>query len=358
MRENLHKLKKKRILRCFIGHMSGQVSLFKDLKLVAIFASLCFSAFSQDKWQNPEHTNENYMSFKTGWFAGANLGANLFYGDVSLYNTFPKFKDFKKSSGRGYALYGGKKFKFGLIAEIEASKGTLNGQKIADKLYHRYFVADIMDYSLNFKYNLSQQVFRKTQQRRFFNRLSLFATVGFGQVYFRSRLYKEALNKQWYLEKANGYSVTGVDSAGITSAGGLVAKKTAMVSTFILPVGGKINFKLNAKTDITFDLRYNTVFSDKLDSWERGWTHYDKYLYMGLGLTFNFGKTEGDDMPDEQRYLKHEKSASADASDDTKPQVSKKGFFKGKSKSDKDAEMRLKMYELMLMMFEMQYLNN
>jgi hypothetical protein len=341
--------------------MSLGFGYLKGLRFLVVYGLLPFSAFAQDKWQNPEHTNENYMSLKTGWYAGANFGGTLFYGDVSLYNYFPKIADFKKSFASAYSLYGGKKFKYGLIAELQVSKGSLTGEKIANKLYPRYFIADYMDYSVNFKYNLSQQVFRKEQQRKFFNRLSVYATAGVGQVFFRSRLYKQANNGLWYLEHTNGYVTTGIDSAGITSAGGLVTKKAAMVSAIIIPVGGKINYKLNGKTDITFDFRYTTVLSDKLDSWERSWTHYDKYLYMALGLTFNFGKTEGDDMPGNQRYLKHEKDkgvSSADVSeDDSKGKITKRGLFKKKAKSDKDAEMRMKMYELMLMMFEMQYLN-
>lgn len=320
--------------------------------------TLSFTALAQDKWQNPEHTNENFMSFKTGWFVGADGGVSLFYGDVTKYNYFPKFADYKKSFGNGFSIHGGKKFKYGLAAEIQLSKGTLKGEKIADKLYPRYFNADYMDYSVGLKFNLSQQIFRGTQPRKFFNRLSVFATVSGGQTFFRSRLYKQANNGQWYLEHVNGYSASGIDSAGINRAGGLVTNKTAMASAIILPVGGKINYMLNGKTEITFDLRYVTVFSDKLDSWERSWTHYDKYMYMGVGLTYNIGKTDGDDMPDSQRYLPHEKKDEVSANpDDMQGKVpSRGGLFRRKAKSDKDTEIRLKMYELMLMMFEMNYM--
>jgi len=324
--------------------------------------SLSFQLFSQTdtSWVNPEHKQERYPGFKTGWFVGADFGATLFYGDVTLYNTFPKFKDFKKSFGNGYSFYGGKKFRYGLTAEAQVFKGNLTGMKMADRLYPRYFQADIMDYSISLKYNLSQELFRASQQRKFFNRLTIFATAGVGQAFFRSRLYKLANNDQWYLEKANGFSSTGIDSAGIHSAGGLVTKKAGMLSAIILPIGGKINFKLNSKTDIAFDLRYVTVFSDKLDGWERSWSHYDKYMYLAVGLVYNFGRTDNDDVPGNQRYIKTEAKNNSSSSDDITPGGGKsegKGLFhRKKTKADKDLELRLKMYELQLKLFEMQYL--
>lgn len=327
--------------------------------LISFLSFYSIASFAQ--WVNPDHKQEErYPGFKTGWYAGADFGSTLFYGDVTLYNNFPKLKDFKKSSGNGYSFYGGKKFRYGLIAEAQAFKGTLTGMKIADKLYPRYFDGEIMEYSVNFKYNLSQELFRSSQQRKFFNRLTVYVTAGAGQAFFRSRLYKLALNNQWYLEKANGYTSTGIDSAGIGKAGGLVVKKATPISAITMPIGGKINFKLNSVTDIALDLRYVTVFSDKLDGWERSWSHYDKYLYMGVGLVFNFGKKGEEDVPNSQRFMKHEPTDTGASDDiDSELKSGKRGLFNRKSKkskADKDLELRLKMYELQLKLFEMQYL--
>jgi hypothetical protein len=319
-------------------------------------------AQSNGDWVNPDHTSETYPGFKTGWFVGGDAGATLFYGDVALYNNFPRPSDWGKSTGSGISLYGGKKFKKGLVAEVQVWKGTLLGMKEADKLYPRYFRADLMDYSVNFKYNLSQELFREKQHRKLFNRLTVYLTAGVGQTFFRSRLYKQANNKQWYLENAEGYSTMNVDSGGVGVGGGLVTQKKAMVSAIIAPVGSKLNFKLNNKTDIVLDLRYVTVFSDKIDGWVRTWTHYDRYAYLGLGLNYNLGKKSEADVPDDQRYLfEHKKTASAEpAAGEDAPIVekpAKKGLFgKRKAKNDKDLEIRLKMYELQLKLFEMQYL--
>jgi hypothetical protein len=318
------------------------------------------------KYDNPQHTSEDLLGLKDGWFIGFDGGATLFYGDVALYNNFPKLKDLNKSMGGGVSVFGGKKFKFGLAAEIQLFKGTLKGEKQADNLYRRYFKADLLGYSVSAKYNLSQLLFREKNDRSFFNRLALYINVGVGQTFFRSRLYKLANNNKWYLENVSGFTTSGIDSAGPKSAGGLVNDRVQTVSAIILPVGAKLNFKLNAKTDLVLDVNYVTVFSDQLDAWVRSWSHKDRYLYTGIGLMHNFGNAKSDDIPDEDRFLRphtkktkskkvsgdaYEKSSSTSASD------SKKGLFKKKEKKeDKDLEIKLKLYELQLKLFEMQYL--
>lgn len=313
----------------------------------------------KSQYDNPEHSSESYMPLKQGWFVGVDAGTTLFYGDISLYNNIPKQSDLNKSLGRGFSIYGGKKFKFGLAAEIQLFKGTLKGEKQADKLYRRYFNADLMGYSVSAKYNLSQMLFREKNDRKFFNRLTLYLTVGAGQTFFRSRLYKLANNDQWYLEKVSGYSTSGIDSAGISSAGGLVQDKAKTVSAIILPVGGKLNFKLNPKTNIVLDVSYVSSFTDELDSWSRGWSHKDRYLYTGLGLMLNFGGT-GDEIPDSDRLLRAKGKKSNDAyesSSSSNNSGSKGGIFKKRAKKeDKDLEIKMKLYELQLKLFEMQYL--
>ncbi|HTA62240.1 MAG TPA: hypothetical protein VK835_07285, partial [Bacteroidia bacterium] len=234
-------------------------------------------------------------------------------------------------------------------------------------LYERRFKGDVLSYSINVKYNLSQFFFREKNDRKFFNRLGVYLTAGFGQVYYRSILYKLANNNQWYIEKATGYNTKGIDSAGTTSAGGVVTTKAKMASAFILPIGGKINFKLNKKTDIVLDIYYVTVFSKSVDSWQRAWTKDDKYLYTGIGLCYNFGRGDEDEVPDDQRLLrphaKDSKASSSDGSDAynndmTGSSSDKKPLFKKKSskKEDKDLEIKLKLYELQLKLFEMQFL--
>jgi hypothetical protein len=326
----------------------------------ALLASMYLQAQEKSEgedWVNPEHTPEKFLDFKNGWFVGLAGGPTLHYGDVALYNYWPKFKDYDQSIAGGFSLFGGKKIIYGLAAEIELSKGKLMGQKIADKLYNRYFRADYMDASLSVKYNLTQQLFRKSHYSKIVSRTSLFLTAGAGQTFFRSRLYKQAYNGQWYLEKAIGYNTTGVDSAGITSAGGLVTTKKGMVNSLMVPVGGKINYKINHRTDVTMDVRYVTVFSDEIDGWVRSWSHKDRYLFIGIGFTLNIGKKDDEDLPKDKRFIKDKDEKAASSSDPEIPQIPLPGKSSGKkSKSDRELELKLKMYELQLMIFELQYL--
>lgn len=329
----------------------------------SIIAQTTEKSEKKSNYDNPEHGQESYMPLKQGWFVGADFGTTLFYGDVALYNTFPKFADFKKSAGSGFSIYGGKKFKFGLSAEIQLFKGNLKGEKLSGNLYPRYFRADLMGYSVSAKYNLSQLLFRDKNDRKFFNRLTVYATVGVGQTFYRSRLYKLAVNNQWYLENASGFTTASIDSASATVGGGLVTDKVKTISSIILPVGAKLNFKLNQKTDIVLDVNYVTVFSDKVDSWSRSWSHKDRYLYTGIGLMYSFGKAKESDIPDEDRILRpgskklndgYDASASKTSETSAEP---KKGLFKKKAKKeDKDLEIKMKLYELQLKLFEMQYL--
>lgn len=340
---------------------------------IALFFISSFS-YSQDSlssskkkssYINPEHTSENYMNIKYGWFIGADIGPTLFYGDVALYNNLPKRGDYSKSTGRGFSIYGGKKFKLGLSAELQLFKGTLKGEKQSGKLYRRYFNADLMGYSVSAKYNLSQLLFRDKNDRKFFNRMTVYLTVGVGQTFFRSRLYKLAVNNQWYLERVNGFSTSGIDSAGISQAGGLVQDKQKSISAIILPVGGKLNFKLNQKTNIILDVNYVTAFTDQIDSWSRSWSHKDRYLYTGVGLMYNFGMALEEDIPNRDKLfrLKTKSSKSAGISDGYEKSNSSKrtGLFRNRGKNDdkekdKDLEIKLKLYELQLKLFEMQYL--
>ncbi|MBI3518193.1 MAG: hypothetical protein HY062_02390 [Bacteroidetes bacterium] len=342
-----------------------QVMCFFLLFFATAFAQNEESSPKKSSYENPEHTSENYMKLKEGWFLGIDAGTTLFYGDVALYNNIPKAKDFSKSAGRGFSLYGGKKFKFGLSAELQVFDGTLKGEKQADQLYRRYFNADLMGYSVSAKYNLTQLMFRNKNDRPFFNRLTLYLTAGGGQIFFRSRLYKYAVNNQWYLEKVSGYSTSGIDSAGIAAAGGLVQDRAKTVSAIAVPVGGKLNFKLNQKTDIVLNVNYVTCFTDQLDSWSRSWSHKDRYLYTGIGIMYNFGEKESSDIPDSDRILRpsEKKSGSKDLGDaydksssGSSASSGSKRKSKKTSKADKELEIKLKLYELQLKMFEMQYL--
>lgn len=323
-------------------------------------------------WVNPEHTSEDYLTSGTeGWFFGGDIGKTVFYGDVALYDVFPKWGDWKKSMGNCGSFYFGKKFIFGLSVELEGYMGSLIGEKRSGTLYPRQFRADFFQYSGSVKYNLSQLIFRDIPGRKFFNRFTVYITGGGGQMFFRSRLYKQPNNGLWYLEKASGFTTLGIDSASSIRSSGIVTEKTKMITAIAIPAGAKINFKLNGQTDMVLNLTYTTIFSDQVDSWVRTWSHKDRYLYMGIGINHNINTGKDGDIPDDQRFLRPHGKKKKDAYDkggdneSGKSSARKGGLFNlggGKSKSsgnkenNKDLEVRMKMYELQLKLFEMQYL--
>jgi len=318
-------------------------------------------------WVNPAHTSEEYLSFTDGWFIGADIGKTVFYGDVTLYNIFPKRSDYKASMGNCGSFFFGKKIIYGLSVELQGYMGTLVGEKKSGELYRRRFTGDYFQYSGSVKYNLSQLAFRDTPGRKFFNRFTLYLTAGGGQMFFRSRLYKQAYNGIWYLENANGYSTVGIDSISTTRGAGIVTEKTKMLTAIAIPAGVKTHFKLNGQTDMVLDVTYTTIFSDHVDSWVRTWTHKDRYLHIGFGLVYNLNTGKDADVPEDQRLLRPGSKKTKDAYDkdsDSGKTSERKGLFNmggGRSKSsnkkeDKDLELRMKMYELQLKLFEMQYL--
>jgi len=362
------------------NHLINKKMLLQCLSVLMILFS--FKSFAQEEiipkkksklasYRNPEHTAENFMKpkkgwVKRGWFVGADFGPTIFYGDVTLYDNFPKINDFRKSAARSFNVFGGKKFNFGLGAEINLFKGDLKGEKQADKLYRRRFKADFIGYSVSLKYNFSQLLLRRNNDRKFFNRLSLYLNIGVGQTFFRSRLYKLAVNNQWYLENASGFISSGIDSVGTSQSqgGGLVQDKVKTISSIILPIGGKINFKLNRQTNLVLDINYVTCFNDQLDSWKRSWSHKDRYLTTGIGLIYNFGMKDAEEIPDGDRFFRKKEDDQSSANENGIEKISpanytppKPGLFRKKDKKeDKDLEIKMKLYELQLKLFEMQYL--
>jgi len=113
--------------------------------------------------------------------------------------------------------------------------------------------------------------------------------------------------------------------------------------------------------DIHLDFTQTSTFTDRLDAFSRDWTANDKYNYIGLGITYNFNRT-ADDAP--KKRPKKEKDIDENNNEDNTSLNSdniKKGIFSknNKQKKGNDDELlniRLKLFETQLKLFEMQYL--
>jgi len=297
-----------------------------------------------------------YLDFKSGWFFGADAGTTLFYGDVTTYNVFPKFSDFNKSFGHGISLFGGKQIKWGLSGEIQVSSGSLKGTKTDVANIPFFFNGDYQSYSLSAKYNISDLYLRKFGKRsngKNANRMNVYFTVGGGQVFYRSRLYYVAGNR---LKQAYGYTET----LPTQPTGQYLLEKSNSLSSIIIPVGVKFQHKLNYKTDLSFDFYYVNTFTDKLDAWERSWSHEDRYLYMAVGLVYHFGRREdSDEVPKSLRVSSEKKEVSNDDASEAGDSAPRKGLFgrrsrKSNSTDNDDLNLRLKLFDTQLKLFEMQ----
>jgi hypothetical protein len=59
-------------------------------------------------------------------------------------------------------------------------------------------------------------------------------------------------------------------------------------STFVVPVGGGIKFKLSPSIETSINVFYNIAFSDRLDNVADG--KNDNYMWNSFAITYNFGK--------------------------------------------------------------------
>lgn len=298
----------------------------------------------------------NYLDLKSGWFLGGDIGTSLLYGDVTTYNVFPDFSNFNKIFGSGVSILGGKKIKWGLSGEIQLSSLKTKGYKTSIPNNPFYFNGDYRSYSVSAKYNLSDFYMRNMGKRisgKIPNRLQTYFSVGIGQVFFRSRLYYAADKR---LKKTYGYK----ESAQGQITGQQLLEKDKALRSLIVPLSFKFQYRLNFQTDVLFDFYYVNAFSDKLDGWDRNWTAQDRYMYVGVGLVRNFGRTADDELPNSMRYLPQEKKKKNEdmadniiVTDDTK-----RGWFRRKKRStnvsDDELNLRLKMLDTQLKLFEIQ----
>src|SRR5690606_33093743 len=117
----------------------------------------------------------------------------------------------------------------------------------------------------------------------------------------------------------------------------------------------------------------NNLSTDRLDTWDRDFSAQDKYSYFGVGLRYNFNREKS------QYPKKKIKEVKVHKADDEKwklfgskkenvepnavkldePIASRKSGKIDQSRESEELEqVKLKMFELQLKLFEMQYLLN
>jgi hypothetical protein len=139
-----------------------------------------------------------------------------------------------------------------------------------------------------------------------------------------------------------------------------------------VPVGLDLGYRINENTDITANICLFNTTTDKLDSFVRDWSARDKFAYFGVGLTYNFNRSEDQYPEKKEEEKKKEKQASAEkeeqesSTDISEIDISEasadeqglfKKLFKGSDKSDEDLlRIKMKLFQIQMKLFQMQYL--
>lgn len=296
--------------------------------------------------ESEEGGNKNFGPVFDGAYISMSAGMNTYFGDIAAYNLFPRPSQFGDHVTSAFKFTLGREIKWGLGAQLNYQKGSLIGTRKTGKQSSTIsFRNKFHDLSLQVNYRLNDVLFKKSE----YNRFTLYGHFGLGMMWYRTQLFDTfTLNTKDY----EGYvEVEGTESLSQKT----LSDKVKKARTWAIPYGIRLNYKVNYKVDFHFDFTQTSTFTDRLDAFSRGWTSKDKYDYIGIGVTFNFNRS-GDDAP-----KKREKEDAYDDDATSASATPKKGLFgkKKKRKKGDDDELlniRLKLFETQLKLFEMQYL--
>lgn len=309
--------------------------------------------------------SENLGAFFDGFSVGASAGVGLFHGSLADYDIFAPLDDFSTYYKFGWRAYVQREIKWGLSAKLGFEKGKLAGGRLPGKQSLPVDFKSIYNtINLSATYDILDAFTRKDglENHKFF----LNAELGIGMTLFRSVSY-------WRAEDARardvvGYTVT--DDNPPTQRYTLDAKTKPAIA-FNVPVGFTFGYRLNYKTDVTFSYTLNNLSTQRLDTWDRDYASQDKYSYFGLGLRYNFNRSKSDYPKKKAKEPKDETdkkwSLFSSKKDDVQPkdvavQTPIESRQSGKidpAMEDKELDdVKMKMFELQLKLFEMQYLLN
>ena len=306
-------------------------------------------------------------SFFNGFSAGASAGVGLFHGSLADYDIFAPMNDFSKYYKFAWRVNVEREIKWGLGAKLQFEKGKLGGGRLPGKQSLPVdFESTYNTVGLVLTYDLLNALTKKDglENQKFF----LNAEIGFGLTLFRSLSYWRAEDGR--VRDYVGYIMT--DDNPPTQRY-TADKKTAPAMAFNVPVGFTFGYRANYKTDITFSYTLNNLSTDRLDTWDRDFSAQDKYSYFGIGVRYNFNR---DKSQYPKKKIKEEKVPKADdekwklfgsKKEDVQPNAvnleeplssRKSGKIDQANQSEELENVKLKMFELQLKLFEMQYLLN
>ncbi len=299
-----------------------------------------------------EGVDKNFGPIFDGVSISASAGINIYFGDLADYNMFPKINEIGKYSTSAFKFSIARDIKWGLGAKLNYQSGKLEGTRQPGKQSSTIsFENSFYDISLQPQLLISDVLFKKNDSRR----LKIYAHVGIGYMWYRTQQYDTETR---FTRDYEGYiAIEGTESLSQKT----LSDKTPKATALTIPYGLTFFYKINHKIDLHLDFTQSSTNTDRLDAFRRDWTAKDKYDYIGIGLTYNFNRTS-DDAPKKRSKKDDIKKFDEETTLDSSTKEPKKGLFNGlkkKKKSSKEDELlnvRLKLFETQLKLFEMQYL--
>ncbi len=313
--------------------------------------------------------NGEPIEFFNGFSVGGSFGLALFHGSLADYDIFAPFENFGDYYQFGWRVYAEKKFKFGLGAKIDFEKGTLGGGRTPGKeSLPIEFESEYSTINAKATFDILNELFGNDKGLKDY-KFYLNAELGFGFTFFRAfSTWKAEGTQQGEIRDYVGYTV--VDENPPTQRYVLEEEDSPAVA-FNIPVGFTLGYRINYKTDVTFSYTLNNLNTDRLDSWDRDFSANDKYSYFGVGLRYNLNR-EKEQYP--KKKVKEEKekkdkkwSLFGSKKEDVQPndvqleqplQSRQSNPITPDQSDDQLDDIKMKMFELQLKLFEMQYLLN
>ncbi len=308
------------------------------------------------------------MKFFNGFSIGISGGLGWIHGDLVDARHFPSFDQFSTHYRFAYRVHAERQLKYGLGAKVQFEAGNLGGGRVTGKQSPQInFQSEYRTFALLATYDVLGELFRKDTKKQ--TKTYLNAELGVGITFFRAATFWTGEDER--VRDFIGYTVTDINPP--TQRYTLLGKASPEWA-FNVPIGFTFGYRVNYKTDLTFNYTYNSLFTDELDAWSRDWSANDKYSITTIGLRYNFNR-ETDDYPRKKKKAKPESADKQDASGKWKMFGSKKenvapndvdlnGPVQARMGNKVDPavenkeleEIRMKMFELQLKLFEMQYL--
>lgn len=216
------------------------------------------------------------------YYVNANIGGNLFYGDVSNYNGDP-FNKLVKESHWGYSITAGK-----WITPWLGGQATFNGGRLrgANSGCDCEFVNHFYQYTADAVINLNQLIYPLDKQTDFYFQ----ARIGYGLIRFNSVLTNSTTH----------------DTIHVV---GKLSNFGERVTEWVVPLGLSGVFNIDKHYSVSVDFVYNYTNTDKLDTKVLDGVddrNLDAYIFLSFGVkyTFNIKKMKGYNHGSSSRSLR------------------------------------------------------